>query len=132
MKKILVILLGSTFFLSCDPVLINNYVVENKSNYLVETKFRMVRERRLPNSPDTIQTILIEPNSKIEIVDYPQIGIAYDKKQDFLEEFDTILIRINGMGISQNIFDRNNWDFKEINKGLFSVDEVEYNFIIEN
>jgi len=132
MKKILLIIISSIFFLSCDPGLINNYVVENKSDYLIKTEFRLINGFRTLNSSDSIQRILIEPKSKIEVVDYGEIGNAYDKKQYFLEAFDTISFHINGMEVSKKIKNRNSWNYNVLNEGLLSMDEVEYKLVIEN
>jgi hypothetical protein len=132
MKRIVIIFLNSIVFMSCDPGLINNYVVENESDHLVEAKFRLQQGYRTINSTDTIQTIKINPQSKIEIVNYGEIGNAHDKKQYFLEAFDTIWISSINVLMKKNIVNRNNWKYRVIKRGLQSLDEVEYKLIIKN
>lgn len=132
MKNIILLILSSIILISCDPGLINNYVIENQSDYLIETKVRLKQGQRKSNSSDSIQVIKVKPKSKVKIIDYAEIGNTHDKKQFFLEEFDTISIRINGMKISKNINNRVNWRYEVIREELLSLDEVQYNFVIEN
>ncbi len=132
MKQIVMILLYSIAFTSCDPGLINNYVVDNQSDYSVEAKVRLQEGHRRIHETDTIQIVKIKPKSKIEIIDYGQIGSAHDKKQHFLEAFDTISIQSNGIPFKKRVRERNNWSYRVISEGLLSMDEVEYIFVINN
>ncbi|MCT4666175.1 MAG: hypothetical protein N4A45_13195 [Flavobacteriales bacterium] len=130
--KIMFTIIISMFFLSCDPGLINNYVVENKSDYLIESNIRLINGFRTLQSADSIQRILIKPNSNIEIANYGEIRNAHDKNQYFLEAFDSISLQINEMKILKKIKNRNSWNYRVINEGLLSMDEVEYKLVIEN
>lgn len=132
MKKAVVIFLTAIIFISCDPGVINNYVVANESDYLFEVRFRLQEGFRTLNTSGTIQTIKINPKSKVEIVEYGEIGIALDKREYFLEAFDTLSIYPIGMSLKKSIRDRSNWKYQVISEGLFSMDEVEYKFIINN
>ena len=122
----------AVFFTSFDPGLINKYVVENESDYSVEASFRLQEGHRILNATDTIHTIKIYPKSKIGIIEYGEIGVAHDKKQHFLEAFDTISIRSTGKPIRKNIRERRNWKYQVINEGLLSLDEVEYRLVLNN
>ena len=132
MKQVLAISIFLFSMMSCDPGLINNYVVENESDLLVEVNFRLQEGHRTFNETDIIQRIKIEPKSKIEFVEYGEIGNAYDKEGDILEAFDTISIQSNGIPLKKGVRERNNWNFRVVKEGLFSMDEVEYKLVVRN
>jgi hypothetical protein len=130
--KIIALVFQIVLLASCDPGLINKYVVENESDYVIEASFRLKRGHRNYNSSDTIQLIKIAPQSRVKIIEYGEIGMAYNKKQQFLEAFDTIVLHSIRAPIKIDIRDWNNWEYHVINEGLLSIDEVEYRIVIKN
>ena len=122
----------STLLMSCDPGLINNYVIENKSDFLVNVKFKLTEGHRKMQSTDTIQSKQIRPGETVEFIDYGEIGNAYDKQEQFLDAFETVTASINGVDLTEKISQRSNWHYKEIHKGLSKLDEVEYKLVIQN
>ena len=121
----------SITFMSCDPGLINGYVVKNESSYIIKSDVRLDEGRRASND-DSIYTVKINPKSLVKIIEYGEIGNAHDKKQSFLEAFDTISISSGELLFNTGFTDRKNWQYKVINRGLFSLDKVEYILVIKN
>lgn len=132
MKSVLLLLLGSILLLSCDPGLINNYVVENRSDHSIEAEFRFVNGYSQSSPEDSIRKVRIEPKSTTEVIDYSEIGTAKDKNQHFLEAFDTLYLRVEGMEVKKDIAERKNWNYKVVRRGPLTLDEVEYILVIEN
>jgi len=130
--KLLMILICSMLLVSCDPGLINNYVIENNSEFPVMVNFKLIDQQLSIDIPDSIQTLLIKPDSKIEFVDYGEIGNAHDKELDFLEAFEFLSLIINGIDRTDKIKERINWEYKVLQKGLNKLDEVQYELLITN
>ena len=117
---------------SCDPGLINNYVIENNSEFPVMVNFKLIDEQLSIDMPDSIQTLLINPDSIIEFVDYGEIGNAHDKELDFLEAFEFLSLTINGIDRTDKIKERINCEYKVLQNGLQKIDEVQYELLITN
>lgn len=118
-------------FISCDPGLVNKYVVENRtdSNMVIQTKLEY-HHRRL-NENDTIKRVDLPSITKSLIIEYGEIGSAYDKGIDFLNAIDTITIHMGNRTLNKDIYDRKNWSYKVLRRGLFSIDKVEYKLILK-
>ena len=130
--KLSILIFCSSLFVSCDPALINNYVIDNKSDFPVIVNFKLTEEQLRINMPDTIQTIVIKPDSNIEFVDYGEIGNAHDKEMNFLEAFEFLTLTLNGLDRTEKAKARANWDYKVLQKGFNKLDEVQYELLITN
>jgi hypothetical protein len=129
MKRIILLLI-LTIFSSCEPGVVNKFVVENKTESNIKVESILEYGRRNISDKDTIKTVEIKPNSKLLIVEYGEIGTAKDKGVDFLEGIDTIIIKKENRILNNNIFNRKNWEFKILKSGILKMDEVEYKVII--
>ena len=114
------------FFTSCDPGVINKFVVENKTESEIIIESKLKSGRRNIGEKDSIKSVEIKPQSEAVIINYGEIGNAHDKGINFLEGIDTIIIKKKNGVLDINLFDRKNWTFKVIKRRLFSLDEVEY------
>ncbi len=130
--KIVVTVLLVVLLSSCDPGLINHYVVENKSEYVIEASFRLKSGHRKFDASDTIQIVQILPQTIVEIIEYGEIGMAHNKTQQFLEAFDTITLHSIDASIKIDVRNWANWKYEVIKEGLFSIDEVEYRLVLNN
>ena len=127
-RKIPILIL--IIFTSCDPGVVNKYVIENRTNSDLKIESILEYGKRNINDKDSIKTVEIKPKSESLIVKYGEIGNAHDKGIDFLNGIDTIIIQKTNRELIKDIFDRNNWEYKVLNSGLFLMDEVEYKLIL--
>ncbi|WP_299892380.1 hypothetical protein [uncultured Lacinutrix sp.] len=115
---------------SCDPGVVNKFVVENRTQSDIKIESILEYGRRNISDKDSIKTMKLRPQSESLIVEYGEIGTAIDKGLNFLEGIDTIIVKKENGILNKNIFDRENWKFKILKSGLFTMDEVEYKLIL--
>lgn len=127
MKRIILILI---IFTSCDPGVVNRFVVENRTESNIKVESILKYGNRNLSDKDSIKTVELKPNSELLIVEYGEIGTAKDKGVDFLEGIDTIIVTKEKEVLNKNIFDRINWEFKILNSGILKINEVEYKIIL--
>lgn len=130
-KSLFLILLSCTF-MSCDPGLINKYVIENNSNYDIKVVTKLNQSKRSIQELDSIKTFFIKKGEKREIISYGEIGRAYDKNDQFLESIDSLYITNENKKIKIDYLLRNYWNYKILNRGYLSTAEVEYILKIRN
>ena len=128
MKRIILILF-LIIFTSCDPSVVNRFVVENRTESNIKVESILKYGNRNISDKDSIKTVELKPNSELLIVEYGEIGTAKDKGVDFLEGIDTIIVTKEKEVLNKNIFDRINWEFKILNSGILKMNEVEYKII---
>ena len=129
MKRISLILI-LIIFTSCDPGVVNRFVVENRTESNIKVESILKYGNRNISDKDSIKTVELKPNSELLIVEYGEIGTAKDKGVDFLEGIDTIIVTKEKEVLNKNIFDRINWEFKILNSGILKMNEVEYKIIL--
>lgn len=129
MKRISLILI-LIIFTSCDPGVVNRFVVENRTESNIKVESILKYGNRNISDKDSIKTVELKPNSELLIVEYGEIGTAKDKGVDFLEGIDTIIVTKEKEVLNRNIFDRINWEFKILNSGILKMNEVEYKIIL--
>lgn len=129
MKRIILILF-LIIFTSCDPSVVNRFVVENRTESNIKVESILKYGNRNISDKDSIKTVELKPNSELLIVEYGEIGTAKDKGVDFLEGIDTIIVTKEKEVLNKNIFDRINWEFKILNSGILKMNEVEYKIIL--
>ena len=129
MKRIILILI-LIIFTSCDPGVVNRFVVENRTEQNIKVESILKYGNRNISDKDSIKTVELKPNSELLIVEYGEIGTAKDKGVDFLEGIDTIIVTKEKEVLNKNIFDRINWEFKILNSGILKMNEVEYKIIL--
>ena len=129
MKRIILILI-LIIFTSCDPGVVNRFVVENRTESNIKVESILKYGNRNISDKDSIKTVELKPNSELLIVEYGEIGTAKDKGVDFLEGIDTIIVTKEKEVLNKNIFDRINWEFKILNSGILKMNEVEYKIIL--
>ncbi len=129
-KNTYLIFLILILFTSCDPGIINKYIVENKTDSEINIESILIAGRRKTSEKDSIKLVTIESQSEDLITLYGEIGTAHDKGINFLEGIDTVIIKRIDKTLKKNIFERKNWNFKIIKSGLLSMDEVEYKLIL--
>lgn len=129
MKRIILILI-LIIFTSCDPGVVNRFVVENRTESNIKVESILKYGNRNISDKDSIKTVELKPNSELLIVEYGEIGTAKDKGVDFLEGIDTIIVTKEKEVLNRNIFDRINWEFKILNSGILKMNEVEYKIIL--
>lgn len=125
MKKIIPILI-LTIFTSCDPGVVNKYVVENRTDSNLTIESILEHGNRNKTEKDSIKTVELKSKTESIITEYGEIGNAHDKGINFLDGIDTIIVKIDKWTLNKNIYDRKNWEYRVLNSGLFSMDEVEY------
>lgn len=129
MKRIILLLI-LMIFTSCDPGVVNKYVIENRTKSDLKIESILDYGKRNITEKDSVKTVELKPNTESIITQYGEIGNSHDKGIDFLNGIDTIIIRkVNGKLI-KDIFDRKNWKYRVLKSGLFSMDEVEYKLIL--
>lgn len=129
MKRIIPILTLITF-ISCDPGVVNKYVIENRTESDLEIKSMLKYGNRNLTEKDSVKTVELKPKTESIITEYGEIGNAHDKGFDFFEGIDTIIVKMDNRILKKNIFDRKNWEYKVLKSGLFSLDEVEYKLVL--
>ncbi|NIK93636.1 hypothetical protein GZ212_15860 [Mangrovimonas sp. CR14] len=129
MKRIILILILINFT-SCDPGVVNKYVVENKTASELKVESILEYGNRNTSEKDSVKNIELKPKTESIITEYGEIGIAHDKGIDFLKGIDTIIVKMDNRTLTKNIYDRKNWEYKVLNSGLLSMDEVEYKLIL--
>ena len=129
MKRIIPILI-LMIFTSCDPGVVNKYVVENRTDSDLTIESILEYGNRNITEKDSIKTAELKSKTESIITEYGEIGNAHDKGIDFLNGIDTIIVKMNNRTLNKNIYDRKNWEFRVLNSGLFSMDEVEYKLIL--
>ncbi|MQP53067.1 MULTISPECIES: hypothetical protein [unclassified Flavobacterium] len=129
MKRLILILI-LIIFTSCDPGVVNRFVVENRTESNIKVESILKYGNRNISDKDSIKTVELKPNSELLIVEYGEIGTAKDKGVDFLEGIDTIIVTKEKEVLNKNIFDRINWEFKILNSGILKMNEVEYKIIL--
>lgn len=82
------------------------------------------------NEKDSIKSTELKSKTESIITKYGEIGNAHDKGIGFLNGIDTIIVKMDNRTLNKNIYDRKNWEYKVLNSGLFSMDEVEYKLIL--
>ena len=117
-------------FTSCDPGVVNKYVVENRTDSDLTIESILEYGNRNITEKDSIKTAELKSKTESIITEYGEIGNAHDKGIDFLNGIDTIIVKMNNRTLNKNIYDRKNWEFRVLNSGLFSMDEVEYKLIL--
>lgn len=129
MKRLTIILILISFS-SCDPGVINKFVVENKTKSDLKFETKLEFSRRNLSDKDSIKIVKLKSQTESLIVEYGEIGNAHDKGVDFLEGIDTIIVKSENRSLKKNIFDRKNWEYKVLKRGVFSLDKVEYKLIL--
>ena len=129
MKNIILISIF-ILFSSCDPGLLNQYVVENKTKYDIKVESKLKFRKRSIQDVDSVKIVHLKPNSESLITTYGEIGTAHDKEINFLEGIDTIILERKNKKLTKNIFIRKNWNYRIVKNSLFSMDEVEYKLIL--
>jgi len=129
MKRIILILI-LIIFTSCDPGVVNKYVVENKTKSELKIESILEYGNRNITDQDSVKIIKLKPKTESIITEYGEIGNAHDKGINFLNGIDTIIIKMDNRTLIKNIYHRKNWDYKVLNSGFFSMDEVEYKLIL--
>ena len=117
-------------FTSCDPGVVNKYVVENKTESELKIESILEYGNRNITEKDSVKNIELKPKTESIITKYGEIGNAHDKGIGFLNGIDTIIVKIDNRTLTKNIYDRKNWEYKVLNSGLFSMGEVEYKLIL--
>ena len=129
MKRVIPILI-SMIFTSCDPGVVNKYVIENRTDSDLAIESILEYGNRNIIEKDSIKTAELQSKTESIIIEYGEIGNAHDKGIDFLNGIDTIIVKMNSRTLNKNIYDRKNWEYRVLNSGLFSMDEVEYKLIL--
>jgi|GEM_PF-2217334 len=129
MKSIILILI-LIISASCDPGVVNKYVVENKTESELKIESKLEFGNRNITEKDSIKRVGINPKSESIIAEYGEIGTAHDKGIDFLNGIDTIIVKMDNRAFKKNLNDRKNWKYRVLKSGLFSMDEVEYKLIL--
>ncbi len=124
--KIIISILLIMIFTSCDPGVINKYVVENRTESDLEIKSLLKYENRNTTEKDTKNIVELKPRTKSLIREYGEIGNAHDKGSNFLNRIDTIIVKMDHRILVKAIFNRKNWNYKVLKSSFFSLDEVEY------
>ena len=117
-------------FTSCDPGVVNKYVIENRTKSDLKIESILEYGKRNITEKDSIKTVELKTNTESIITEYGEIGNAHDKEIDFLDGVDTIIVKMDNRTLNKNIFNRKNWKYKVLKSGLFSMDEVEYKLIL--
>ncbi len=117
-------------FTSCDPGVVNKYVIENRTESDLEIESMLKYGRRNLSENDSVKTVELKPKTESIIIKYGEIGTAHDKGFDFFNEIDTLIVKMDNRILKKNIFDRNNWEYRVLKSGLFSMDEVEYKLVL--
>jgi len=128
--KIIIPILILMIFTSCDPGVVNKYVVENRTESELKIESILDYGKRKITEKDSLKTVEIKPKTQSIITQYGEIGNAHDKENDFLNGIDTLIIKKSNRKLTKDIFDRKNWNYKVLKSGLFSMDEVEYKLIL--
>ncbi len=129
MKRIILLLI-LMIFTSCDPGVVNKYVIENRTKSDLKIESILDYGKRNITEKDSVKTVELKPYTESIITQYGEIGNAHDKGIDFLNGIDTIIIRKVNEKLIKDIFDRKNWKYRVLKSGLFSMDEVEYKLIL--
>jgi hypothetical protein len=130
-RNLLFIILPTFLLVSCDPGLINNYVVENNSDYDINITIKVNKLSRSDIKNDSINRTYLQKTAVMKIASYGQIGTAHDKGDHFLEDIDTLIIETGNLKLAKNIYDRSNWKIN-LKKSFFSMDEANYTLVINN
>lgn len=80
-------------FTSCDPVVVNKYVIENRTKSDLKIKSILDYEKRNITEKDSVKTVELKPKTESIITQYGEIRNAHDKGIDFLNGIDTIIIK---------------------------------------
>lgn len=129
MKRIVLILI-LMIFTSCDPEVVNKYVIENRTESYLKIESILEYGKRNITEKDSVKTVELKSKTESIITEYGEIGNAHDKGIDFLICIDTIIVKMDNRTLNKNIFDRKHWKYKVLKSGLFSIDEVEYKLIL--
>lgn len=129
MKRIIPIFI-LMIFTSCDPGVVNKYVIENRTGSDLKIETTLEYGNRNITEKDSVKMVELKPKTESIITEYGEIGNAHDKGIDFLDGIDTIIVKMNNRTLNKNIFDRKNWKYKVLKSGFFSMDEVEYKLIL--
>ncbi len=125
MKRIVPILI-LIVFTSCDPGVVNKYVVENQTDSVLRIESKLNFVHRSVNKKDSVDKVELKPEAATIITEYGEIGRAHDKGEGFLSGIDTIIVKMNNRTLIKDIYDRKNWEYKVLKSGTFLTDEVEY------
>ncbi|RXR15957.1 hypothetical protein EQG63_12145 [Flavobacterium amnicola] len=135
MNKIYVLIFLTLFsfaFTSCDPGLMNEYIVENNSDFDLKVVTKLNINKRSISEIDSIKIIHIKKHERAQIISYGEIGRVHDKENEFLESVDSLYITFNNKKIKEEFLNRKNWKYKIIDRGYFSMAKVEYVLDINN
>lgn len=130
-RNLLFIILPTFFLVSCDPGLVNNYVVENNSDYEINVTIKVNKLRISVLKNDSTYRTHLKKSEVKKIASYGQIGNAHDKGDHFLEDIDTLIIETRNLKLAKNIYNRSNWQIN-LKKSFFSMDEANYTLVINN
>ena len=116
-------------FCSCCPGIGNKYLIQNNTESSLKVEFILNYLYRNSNEKDSTHIVTLKPNTQTQIIEYFEIGTAHDKRNEFLQALDTIIITGERGTLIKNIYDRENWEYSVLNEALFS-DEVQYKLIL--
>lgn len=114
---------------ACDPALTNTYVVENQSQH--DLNFTINTARGIRRYLKPIESVVPSKSEEV-IFQYSEIGVAYDKGPDLWEDVESIELHCQSGALFTDIMNRENWQFRIIEHGLFTSDHVEYRLILRN
>jgi ribosome-associated translation inhibitor RaiA len=117
-------------FTSCDPGVVNKYVIENRTESDLEIESILKYVNRNITENDSAKTVELKPKTESIIMEYGEIGNAHDKGFDFFNAIDTLIVKMDDRILKKNVFDRKNWEYRVLKSGLFSMDEVEYKLVL--
>ena len=78
MKSLIPILI-LIIFTSCDPGVVNKYVVENRTESELKIDSKLKFENRSITEKDSVKNVEINPKTELIIAEYGEIGNAHDK-----------------------------------------------------
>lgn len=120
------LLLLSSILCSCDPGVVNSYVVKNSSEYDLVITAKLNQHVRPINEIDSLKITLIKKGEEKEIIRYGEIGRAHDKNEAFLESIESLHITNQEENIKLKYLNRKIWKYQIVNQGNFSLEKVKY------
>lgn len=131
--NLLTFLMSIFLLAACDPGVRNTFMIDNQSEFEAILKFKKNEGlQSITALNDTFQIRQIQAGHKISFMHYGEIGRAHDKEELFLEGFDTLIVLLNNVNMTSKVLKRERWDYKVVNKGLMTMDAVEYTLILQN
>lgn len=125
-KNLMLMILATIGFISCDPSTGEAYYLTNQSDYTVTVRFNDMIE------DDKKMEVL--SNATELIFEYFDTGATTDLGDNFLRFFDTIYVTINDtVELIKDVNKRNNWEFEiRDDSGFGNAGIGTYTFIISN